>query len=60
MKSNPLNLSGRTNLHELLSLIKNSELLISPDSGPIHIATCVNKARYWIIWRNEHCESGTI
>ena len=40
MKSKPLNLSGRTNLHELYSLVKNSELLISPDSGPIHIATC--------------------
>jgi heptosyltransferase I len=44
MKSKPLNLSGRTNLHELYSLVKNSELLISPDSGPIHIATCAGKA----------------
>ncbi|MDA9181171.1 glycosyltransferase family 9 protein [Gammaproteobacteria bacterium] len=43
MKSKPLNLSGRTNLHELYSLVKNSELLISPDSGPIHIATCADK-----------------
>ena len=43
MVSNPLNLSGRTNLHELYSLIKYSELLISPDSGPIHIATCAGK-----------------
>ena len=43
MKSKPLNLSGRTNLHELYSLVKNSELLISPDSGPIHIATCAGK-----------------
>ena len=43
MKSNSLNLSGLTNVHDLLSLIKYSEFLISPDSGPIHIATCVNK-----------------
>ena len=42
MTSSPLNLSGQTNLHELLSVIKNSEFLISPDSGPIHIATCAN------------------
>lgn len=43
MVSKPLNLSGKTNLHELYSLVKNSELLISPDSGPIHIATCADK-----------------
>ena len=43
MRSNPLNLSGLTNVHDLLSLIKYSEFLISPDSGPIHMATCVNK-----------------
>lgn len=44
MHSKPLNLSGRTNLHELYSLVKNSELIISPDSGPIHIATCAGKS----------------
>ena len=27
----------------ICSLVKNSELLISPDSGPIHIATCADK-----------------
>ena len=43
MNSIPYNLAGKTSLHELFSLVKNSELLISPDSGPIHIATCVNK-----------------
>ena len=43
MSTTPLNLAGKTNLHELLALVKNSELLISPDSGPIHIATCVDK-----------------
>ena len=43
MKSKPLNLSGSTGIHDLLSLIKNSEFLISPDSGPIHLATCAGK-----------------
>ena len=32
-----------TGIHDLLSLIKNSEFLISPDSGPIHLATCAGK-----------------
>ena len=40
MKSSPINFSGKTNLHELFTLIKNSKLLISPDSGPVHIGTC--------------------
>ncbi|MBD50436.1 MAG: hypothetical protein CMB08_00735 [Euryarchaeota archaeon] len=40
MKSSPINFSGKTSLHELFTLIKNSKLLISPDSGPIHIGTC--------------------
>ena len=43
MNSFPYNLAGKTSLRQLFSLVKNSELLISPDSGPIHIATCVNK-----------------
>lgn len=43
MKSSYLNLSGLTNVHDLLTLVKHSEFLISPDSGPIHIATCVDK-----------------
>ncbi len=43
MNTESCNLSGKTDLHELLSLIKNSELLISPDSGPIHLATCVDR-----------------
>jgi len=42
MKVKPYNLSGKTDLHYLLSLIRHSELLISPDSGPIHMATCVD------------------
>ena len=43
MRTKPLNLAGKTNLHELLALLRYSELLISPDSGPAHLATCENK-----------------
>ena len=40
---NPLiNLSGKTNLPQLSALIERAELLLSPDSGPAHIATIVN------------------
>ena len=36
-----LNLTGMTNLRELSALIKKADILISPDSGPAHLATCV-------------------
>jgi len=34
-------LTGKTNLKELAILIKQSQLLISADSGPVHLASCV-------------------
>ena len=37
----PVNLSGTTGLSELIELIRGSELLLTNDSGPMHIATFV-------------------
>ncbi len=36
-----INLQGRTSLKELLALIQRASVLISPDSGPVHMATAV-------------------
>ncbi|MCF6194807.1 MAG: glycosyltransferase family 9 protein, partial [Kangiellaceae bacterium] len=36
------NLTGQTSLPQLLALIKNAKLVLSPDSGPCHMATMVN------------------
>jgi len=41
-KHQPLNLIGKTNLKQLLALIDKSIALISPDSGPAHMATAVS------------------
>lgn len=38
----PLNLIGKTTIPELLSLIDMAEFMISPDSGPAHMATAMN------------------
>jgi heptosyltransferase I len=38
----PLNLIGKTNLKQLLYLLQQSVGLLSPDSGPAHLATTVN------------------
>jgi heptosyltransferase I len=41
-ESSPINLIGKDTLHDLIELIRNAQLLISPDSGPVHLATCLN------------------
>ena len=38
----PLNLIGKTNLKELLAIIQGAACMISPDSGPAHMATATN------------------
>lgn len=40
-KNKPLNLIGQTNLKQLLAILKRASVLISPDSGPAHMATTV-------------------
>lgn len=41
-KLSHLNLIGSTNLKELLSIIKGASFMISPDSGPAHMATAMD------------------
>jgi heptosyltransferase-1 len=41
MDENPLNLTGRTNLKELAYLYSRCQLLISTDTGPMHIAAAM-------------------
>lgn len=36
-----VNLAGKTNLKELLALIKRADVVLCPDSGPAHMATTV-------------------
>ena len=37
----PINLIGQTNLKQLLALLGRASVLISPDSGPVHMATAM-------------------
>lgn len=41
MRNPPLDLTGRLSLKELGALLKRSSLLISCDSGPVHVASAV-------------------
>lgn len=40
-KHKPVNLIGQTNLKQLLAILQRASVLISPDSGPAHMATTV-------------------
>lgn len=46
--SNPVKIVVTNTLNELISEIKNSSVLISNDSGPIHIASLLGKATFTI------------
>ena len=37
-----IDLAGKTSLRQLAALIAHSRVVLSPDSGPAHLATCVN------------------
>ncbi|MCM8787973.1 MAG: glycosyltransferase family 9 protein [Candidatus Omnitrophica bacterium] len=67
-EKNIINLVGKTNLKELASLLKRCKLLITSDSGPMHLAVCVGtrvialfrndiatkSARRWGPWGGQH------
>ena len=38
MRHPPVNMAGRTNLQQLLAVLRRARFMISPDSGPIHMA----------------------
>lgn len=41
-RDKPINLIGQTNLKQLLVLLADAIAVVSPDSGPAHLATAVN------------------
>ena len=38
MREEPVNLAGKTNLHELIAVIDKLDLFVTNDSGPLHLA----------------------
>jgi heptosyltransferase I len=41
-QTNIINLVGKSSLKQMLALLKNSKLVIAPDTGPAHMAVAVN------------------
>jgi len=50
---NIINMTGRTSISQLASMIKHSDLLISNDSGPVHIAVALGRPVISIFGRNQ-------
>jgi ADP-heptose:LPS heptosyltransferase len=53
-KSRPINLIGKTGIGELAALLKRCSLLISNDTGPLHLATAVGTKVIDIFTANVH------
>jgi heptosyltransferase II len=53
MTTRPLNLSAKTSIPDLVSILKRSDLFISNDSGPVHIACAVGTPTISIFGRND-------
>ncbi|MBI5124048.1 MAG: lipopolysaccharide heptosyltransferase II [Candidatus Omnitrophica bacterium] len=53
MKSKSLNLSGKTSIADLASVLRRSRLFISNDSGPVHVACAVGTPVISIFGRND-------
>ncbi|MEA3306033.1 MAG: glycosyltransferase family 9 protein [Candidatus Omnitrophota bacterium] len=53
IKSDIINLSGRTSVGEITALLKRCKLFISNDSGPVHIAAAVGTANIVIFGRKQ-------
>lgn len=53
MTVKPLNLSAKTAVSDLISILKRSKLFISNDSGPVHIACAVGTPTISIFGRND-------
>lgn len=53
-----INLAGSTNLQELLALIRHTKFVVSPDAGPIHIATMLDVPVIGIFAHNNPLRTG--
>ncbi len=42
-KENALNIAGKTSLNDLINLLREADLFISNDSGPLHLASLLGK-----------------
>lgn len=60
MREQPINLAGKTSLPQLAALLQRADLMISGDSGPMHIAAAVGTPLIAIHGPTDPAQSGPI
>src|SRR6266702_1795877 len=60
MREHPINLAGKTSLAQLAALLQRADLLISGDSGPMHIAAAVGAPLIAIHGPTDPAMSGSV
>ena len=54
----PLDLAGKTSLKELFALIRQANLVLGPDSGPLHMATAAGTAALGLYAHHDPARTG--
>jgi len=60
MRSKPLNLIGRTSVRQLMALLASVELVITNDSGPMHVAAAFGRPIVGLFGPTDHCTTSPL
>jgi heptosyltransferase-2 len=60
MRSKPLNLIGRTSVRQLMALLASVELVITNDSGPMHVAAAFGRPVVALFGPTDHCATSPL
>jgi len=56
--SKPIDIVGKTNLRQLLLVIKNARFLLAPDTGPVHMAVAVETPVIGLYMHSNYLRTG--
>jgi heptosyltransferase-2 len=60
MRSKPLNLVGRTSVRQLMALLASVDLVITNDSGPMHVAAAFDRPIVALFGPTDHCATSPL
>ena len=60
MRSKPLNLVGRTSVRQLMALLASVDLVITNDSGPMHVAAAFGRPIVALFGPTDHCATSPL
>lgn len=60
MRSKPLNMVGRTSVRQLMALLASVDLVITNDSGPMHVAAAFDRPIVALFGPTDHCATSPL